>query len=95
MFYVFYHQRLRDAAREAMEPALQRRRHREFAAWLESTGGEPGLLAYHWTEAGCPERAVAYARSAADAARDQLSWSVAADWDARALDLDGCTTGRR
>ena len=85
--YVFYHQRLRDAARAAMTDADRARVHRTFATWLEREAGSPDQLAYHWREAGEPARAVHAAIAAADAARAQLAWGLAAEWYGRALEL--------
>ena len=85
--YVFYHQRLRDAARAAMSDADRVRTHRTYATWLERELGSPDQLAYHWREAGEPGRAVHSAIAAADAARAQLAWGLAAEWYGRALEL--------
>jgi eukaryotic-like serine/threonine-protein kinase len=85
--YVFYHQRLREAARAATSPAARRARHQRFAEWYEREGGEPGQLAYHWQHAGELAQAAAAAREAARAARAQLAWGIAADWYQKALEL--------
>ncbi len=85
--YVFYHQRLRDAAAVAIEPATRRTLHRRFAELFERDRATPDQLAYHWLEAGEPSRAAHWAIVAADAARAQLAWSLAADWFGRALEL--------
>jgi hypothetical protein len=85
--YVFYHQRLREAAHDATPPEARRERHRRFAAWYELGGGDPGQLAYHWQHAGEPARAAAWAIRAARAAREQLAWAIAADWYGKALEL--------
>ncbi len=85
--YVFYHQRLRDAAQAAMTDADRARVHRTYATWLEREAGSPDQLAYHWREAGEPARAVHAAIAAADAARAQLAWGLAAEWYGRALEL--------
>ncbi|MGN6111179.1 MAG: protein kinase domain-containing protein, partial [Kofleriaceae bacterium] len=85
--YAFYHQRLREAATAGISDELRRDRHRQFAAWHERTDGDPGQLAYHWQHAGDPGRAARWAITAAEAARAQLAWGIAADWYGRALQL--------
>ncbi|HEY1814031.1 MAG TPA: protein kinase [Kofleriaceae bacterium] len=87
--YVFYHQRLRDAATSAIDPIARKAMHRRYAELFERGGGEPAHRAYHWTEAGEPARAARAAIAAAEAARAQLAWALAADWYARALELGG------
>jgi hypothetical protein len=85
--YVFYHQRLRDAADAAMEPGIRKARHAAFVDWYAQTNGEPGQLAYHAEQAGDTAAAARYALAAAEAARAQLAWSVAADWYSKAHEL--------
>lgn len=88
--HVFYHQRLREAAHAATSPADRRARHRRFAAWYEEHAADedaPGQLAYHWQHAGELARAATWALRAAEAARTQLSWAIAADWYGKALEL--------
>jgi eukaryotic-like serine/threonine-protein kinase len=85
--YVFYHQRLRDAAAAALAPAAKRKLHQRYAVLLEGESATPDQLAYHWAEAGEAARAVTWAVVAADAAHAQLAWGLAADWYGRALDL--------
>ncbi len=86
--YVFYHQRLRDTATAAMTETARRALHERFATWFENTTPDPGQLAYHWHAAGQAPRAAHWAVAAGDAARAQLAWILAADWYARALELD-------
>lgn len=95
--YVFYHQRLREAAITAMRPEARRDVHERFARWFERTGGDPGQLAHHWHEAGDRAQAARWAVAAGDAAKDQLAWSLAADWyaHARALGDDAVATRER
>ena len=50
--YVFYHQRLREAAHDAISPPARRARHQRFAEWFERNAGDPGQLAYHWQRGG-------------------------------------------
>ncbi|MEO8840759.1 MAG: protein kinase [Kofleriaceae bacterium] len=85
--YVFYHQRLRDAAAAALTPAAKRQLHERYAVLLEAESATPDQLAYHWAEAGEAARAMTWAVVAADAAHAQLAWGLAADWYGRALDL--------
>jgi eukaryotic-like serine/threonine-protein kinase len=87
--FVFYHQRLRDAAAAAIEPSARKAIHRRYAELFERDQSAPAQLAYHWSEAGEPMRAARAAITAAEAARAQLAWGLAADWYARALELGG------
>jgi tetratricopeptide (TPR) repeat protein len=87
--YAFYHQRLRDAAHEGMAQVTRRDRHARFAAWFERTpDANTEQLAYHWQHAGQPGRAARWAVAAGDAAFAQLAWATAADWYAKAIELD-------
>ncbi len=87
--YAFYHQRLRDAAYESMPPRIRTDRHARFAAWYEhASDTNAEQLAFHWQRAGEPSRAARWAIAAGDAAFAQLAWALAADWYARALELD-------
>jgi len=85
--YVFYHQRLREAAQSAMTEDARRRIHRTHAGWLAREGGAPAQLSYHWQQAGENALAAHAAIAAADAARAQLAWGLAADWYGKALEL--------
>ncbi len=85
--YVFYHQRLRDAASSALTPAARRKLHRRFAVLLEHERATPDQLAYHWAEAGEATEAVRWAIRAAEAAQAQLAWGLAANSYGRALEL--------
>ena len=85
--YVFYHQRLREAAHAAIPPTTRRTLHRKFAELLEQRGRAADQLAYHWREAGDLARAAQWAIAAGDAARAQLAWALAAEWYGRALEL--------
>jgi hypothetical protein len=86
--FVFYHQRLRDAAAAAIDPTERKAIHRRYAELFERDQSA-AQLAYHWSEAGEPARATRAAITAAEAARAQLAWGLAADWYARALELGG------
>jgi hypothetical protein len=86
--YGFYHQRLREAAYSRMAPDARRALHGRFAAWFAGVSPDAAdQLAYHWQHAGEPARAARWAIAAAEAARAQLAWGVAADWYGRALEL--------
>ncbi len=85
--YVFYHQRLRDAAHDGLLPAQRRTGHEKFARWHEAAGSDPVQLAYHWQHAGEPARAAGFAVIAGDTAYAQLAWGLAADWYRKALEL--------
>ena len=92
--YVFYHQRLREAASAAMTDDARRALHERFARWFEDSSSvaagselDAGQLAYHWQHAGSPARAAHWAIVAGDAAQRQLAWALAASWYARALAL--------
>jgi len=87
--YAFYHQRLRDAAHEAMPDDTRRARHARYAEWYERRPtANAEQLAYHWQHAGELARATRWAMAAGDVAFAQLSWAVAADWYERALELE-------
>jgi eukaryotic-like serine/threonine-protein kinase len=94
--YTFYHQRLRDAAHALMSPQLRQARHARFAQLLERDGGSPDQLSFHHEHAGDRARAAHWAIVAANAARAQLAWSVAADGYARAIALgaEDCRAAR-
>ncbi|HSD86041.1 MAG TPA: protein kinase [Kofleriaceae bacterium] len=84
--YTFYQQRLRDAAHDAMSPVARRALHGRYADHYEREGAAD-RAAHHWEHAGMPVLAARWALTAADAARSQLAWSIAADWYERALSL--------
>jgi len=92
--YAFYHERLREVAHTMLGADARRALHRRFAEWFEQGSGAPDQLAYHWREAGDRTRAAHWAIAAGDAARAQLAWAIAADWYARALEVDGTTALR-
>ena len=83
--YLFYHQRLRDAAEAAIDDAQRRALHRRFAEVGERDGRPSEELAHHYERAGERTYAAHWALRAADTAREQLAWGVAADWYARAI----------
>jgi class 3 adenylate cyclase len=56
--YVFKHSLTREVAYNGLTKARRARLHADFAAWLETVGGEhAALLAYHYAEAVRPEDA--------------------------------------
>ncbi|HEU0032414.1 MAG TPA: protein kinase [Kofleriaceae bacterium] len=85
--YVFYHQRLRDAAHAELDAGARRALHEKLARWHEAGSSEPDQLAYHWQHAGDATRAAVWAVLAGDAAFAQLAWGLAADWYRKALEL--------
>ncbi len=91
--YTFYHQRLRDAAHDAIAADARCALHCKYAAYLERDGAPPDQLAYHYERGGEHERAARWSIAAADAARQQLAWALAADWYGRAIAL-GATDKR-
>jgi serine/threonine protein kinase/tetratricopeptide (TPR) repeat protein len=84
--YTCYHQRLRDAAHDAIATDVRRGLHLRVAEYTELHDGEPERLAHHYEHAGDP-RAARWAIVAADDARAQLAWAVASDWYERAIAL--------
>jgi serine/threonine protein kinase len=85
--YTFYHQRLRHAAHDALAPDARSALHCRFAEWLERDDAAADQLAFHYEHGGMRERAAHWSIVAADAARAQLAWAVAADWYGRAIAL--------
>ncbi len=85
--YTFYHQRLRDAAHDAIGHDARLALHGRFAEVLEREGAAADQLAYHCEHGGQRDRAAHWSRVAGDAARAQLAWAVAADWYGRAVVL--------
>jgi eukaryotic-like serine/threonine-protein kinase len=85
--YTLYHQRLRDAARAAIATETRRALHLKFARLGERDRAPPEQLAHHFEQAGERADAARWATVAADGARAQLAWGVAADWYERALAL--------
>jgi len=74
------HARWMQLVRRNQRPEDLARRHVELARALEATDGDPAAMAYHWSEAGDPDRAPGYALRAAREA-------IAAGQDDRAADL--------
>jgi hypothetical protein len=85
--YTFYHQRLRETAHDAIAPDARAALHGRYAHVIEAEGGGADQLAYHHERGGNRERAAHWSVVAAEAARAQLAWAVAADWYGRAIAL--------
>jgi class 3 adenylate cyclase len=77
--YAFRHILIRDVAYATLTKGGRRDRHEAVATFFESTLPDSdtlaAILAYHWQEAGHPERAVGYLLSAAE--RAELGWANA------------------
>src|SRR5262249_22219437 len=63
--YVFKHALIRDSAYESLLKSTRQHYHQRIAHVLEAqfpetTATQPELVAYHYTEAGCTEKAVHY-----------------------------------
>jgi class 3 adenylate cyclase/tetratricopeptide (TPR) repeat protein len=97
--YSFKHILTRDTAYGTLPRARRRELHAAAAAFIEdATSGSSELawlLAYHWREAGEPERAVGYLLAAAARARDALATEETYDLYTRALELAGTDEDRR
>ncbi|MBX3158259.1 MAG: protein kinase [Deltaproteobacteria bacterium] len=89
VLYGVYHQRLREAASAAITPEARRALHLRFAQLgeREAARAPAEQLAHHYERAGERERGAHWAIVAANAARAQLAWGVAADWYERAIAL--------
>ena len=74
------HARWMSLVRQYQRPEDQTRRHVDLARALEAAAGDPAAIAFHWTEAGDPDRAPLYALQAAGEA-------IEAGHDGRAADL--------
>jgi len=70
----FVHDKIRDALLDQLEPEVRRRLHEQTAELMERRWPTRFFdLAFHFDEAGQPERALPYALAAADEARAQQS----------------------
>ncbi len=59
--YAFRHPLLRETAYQSLLKSTRQRYHQQIATVLQNGGGfQPELVAYHYTEAGLPEKAVDY-----------------------------------
>ena len=70
--YTFRHPLLRETAYQSLLKSKRQQYHQQIAEVLESTDGfQPELVAYHYTEAGLPEKAVDYWHNAAHRALER------------------------
>ena len=70
--YTFRHPLLRETAYQSLLKSKRQQYHQQIAEVLESADGfQPELVAYHYTEAGLPEKAVDYWHSAAHRALER------------------------
>jgi serine/threonine protein kinase len=83
-----YHDRIRTAVLARLTAPERISIHQQLAISLEATQHhDPETLAIHWRDAGKPERAVAYALSAADQAAAAVAFGRAARLYRLAMDL--------
>jgi serine/threonine protein kinase len=75
---VTYHDRVREAVVDRLEPSRRKECHLRLALALERFGGDPEILSTHFERAGQPERAAAYAFDAGDLAAKALAFDLAA-----------------
>jgi class 3 adenylate cyclase/tetratricopeptide (TPR) repeat protein len=90
--FTFKHMLIREEAYTTVPRATRRQRHAAVARHVEETiasAGEtlPAILAYHWREAGEPQRAIPYLLTAADVARRGWAKGAVVDLYAKALEL--------
>ena len=89
--YSFSHTLIREALYEGMSAPRRARIHRRVGEALEAAGGHgPGALAHHFTRAASrdeAEKAIGYARAAAERANELLAYEEAAEHYARAVDV--------
>ena len=70
--YTFRHPLLRETAYQSLLKSRRQQYHQQIAEVLEHADGfQPELVAYHYTEAGLPEKAVDYWHSAAHRALER------------------------
>ncbi|WP_295014084.1 helix-turn-helix transcriptional regulator [uncultured Microbacterium sp.] len=85
--YVFRHALLREAVHDDLLPGERARLHAAFADALETAGGAPSALAFHWHRAHDFPRALAAAVSAMLQAKNSYAFSTAARFGELALEL--------
>ena len=89
--YSFSHTLIREALYEGMSAPRRARIHRRVGEALEAAGESgPGALAHHFTRAAGrdeAEKAIGYARAAAERADELLAYEEAAEHYARAVDV--------
>jgi tetratricopeptide (TPR) repeat protein len=89
--FTFKHMLIREVAYSILPRSVRRERHAAVARHVEATlagAGEtlPAILAYHWREAGEPDRAIPHLLTAADAARRSWAQGAVIDLYSRALE---------
>lgn len=83
-----YHDRVGDAVKASIAPALRRDLGGALARSLEASGrAEPQVLAHHFREAGLTVQAAKYALAAAEQARLALAFEKAARFFREAIEL--------
>jgi class 3 adenylate cyclase/tetratricopeptide (TPR) repeat protein len=90
--FTFKHMLIREVAYSTLPRAARRERHAAVARYIEETfpgAAEtlPAILAYHWREAGEPDRAIFHLLAAADAARRSWAQAAVTDLYGKALEL--------
>jgi len=90
--FTFKHMLIREVAYATVPRASRREGHAAVARYAEEKLGDASetlsaILAYHWREAGEPERAIPYLLYAADSARRGWAKGAVVDLYSRALEL--------
>ncbi|MEA2165578.1 MAG: eukaryotic-like serine/threonine-protein kinase [Thermoanaerobaculia bacterium] len=86
---VTYHDRVREAVIDSLDPMQRKDCHLRLALALECCGGDAEVLSTHFDRAGQPERASAYAFVAAETAANALAFDHAARLYRFAIDIIG------
>ncbi len=91
-FYVFKHALIQDAAYQSLLRSQRRRIHLQIARLVEervldSLDIAPELLAYHFEEAGMPDRAVHYLQLAGQRATERSAYLEAIQYFRKAIEL--------
>ncbi|SEF89442.1 regulatory protein, luxR family [Microbacterium azadirachtae] len=85
--YGFRHALLREAVHDDLLPGERARLHWAYADALETAGGAPSTLAFHWHRSHDYPRALAAAVSAMQEAKNSYAFSTAARFGELALEL--------
>lgn len=86
--YEFAHALVRSTLYDELSATRRARRHRQIGEFLETQGGDPALLAYHFRRSGTPDgRALDYAAAAGERALEQLAFDQAAAFFSQALEV--------
>jgi class 3 adenylate cyclase/tetratricopeptide (TPR) repeat protein len=90
--FTFKHMLIRDVTYATVPRAVRRGLHAAVARYVEevlagATETLSAILAYHWAEAGEPDRAIPYLLSAAEAARRSWAQDAVIDLYSKALEL--------